>query len=103
MNSMEENRVYEKTTDNESYHGGYKVSQYIHNKNSYLGGNPKNSTLFEEKVIPFGLFYDHPQIQPKDEKCIDGGLIQDNMFDKLLLSVGKIEKNGGKQKTRKNH
>lgn len=102
MNYIEQNTVYEKTTDSESYHGGYPVNQYINTDNSkYLGGNSKTTSILDDKVVPFGLFY-HASVFPKpDETHIDGGFIHDSMFDKLLLSVGKIEKTGGKQKTRK--
>lgn len=114
MNYIEQNIVYEKTTDNESYHGGYSIDQNMITNNSsnnmYLGGNPKNISMFEDKIVPFGLFYNENKTSKtnhndSDTNYIDGGLIDDNMFDKLLLSVGKIEKqkNAGKVKTRKNH
>lgn len=104
MNYIEQNQIYEKTADNESYHGGYSVDQHILNENTkYLGGNPKNTMLFQDKVVPFGLFYGQISNPTKrDENYMDGGLISESMFDKLLLSVGKIEKTGGNQKTRKN-
>jgi hypothetical protein len=108
MNYSEPNYIYEKSTDNESYHGGYGIDSYIeyNTNNKYLGGNRKNTAMFQDMVVPFGLFYGQQSTMTKkeeEEKYIDGGLISESMFDKLLLSVGKIEKPRGKQKTRKNN
>jgi hypothetical protein len=108
MNYREPNYIYEKSTDNESYHGGYGIDPSIHynTNNKYLGGNRKNTAIFQDMVVPFGLFYGQQSTMTKkeeEEKYIEGGLISESMFDKLLLSVGKIEKPRGKQKTRKNN
>jgi len=105
MNYSEPNRIYENATDNDSYHGGYSVEpQVLYENPKYLGGNTKNTTLFQNMVVPFGLFYENYPISTKGgENSIEGGLIQESRFNELLLSVGKIEKTGGKQKTRKNY
>ena len=103
MNYIEENIIYEKG-ENDSYHGGYTIHETNEtNENRYLGGNSDYKSQFEDKVIPFGLFYRKKNEGQYNEntKVIEGGLIDNEMFDKLFFSVGKIEKKSYKTKTRK--
>jgi len=107
MNYSELNPIYEMAADG-SYHGGYPLKKVDKTEeNKYLGGNTDYCSRFENNVVPFGLF--HENINHEDENVIDtetiyGGLVNDELFDKLLLSVGKIEKPNktSSSKTRKN-
>jgi hypothetical protein len=106
MNYSELNPIYEMTADG-SYHGGYPLKKVDkREENKYLGGTPDVSR-FENNVVPFGLFHenindDHENVTKTE--TIYGGLVNDELFNKLLLSVGRIEKPNktSSSKTRKN-
>ena len=107
MNYSEMKQVYEMASDN-SYHGGYRMNEFHKTtENKYLGGSSIDNSRFEKNVVPFGLF--HKNINDADvptAESIYGGLVNDDLFEKLFLSVGKIEKKSNKidsvSKTRKN-
>jgi hypothetical protein len=94
--------VYEK--NGEEYHGGYSLE--MKNNGEYLGGNTVKIEM-KSLVVPFGLFYKN-QATELHKYAIDNchkesKLIDDNIFDKLFFSVGKIEKQKyNHSKTQKN-
>jgi len=86
--------IYEKTSDGESYHGGYLLQQNESDEEfKYLGGKPKTSNRYDTMVVPYGLFYqiriNEPDVLEKEEesKCIEN-----DMFDRLFYSVGTLQK-----------
>jgi hypothetical protein len=99
------NQIYLMAPDG-SYHGGYRLNPVNLTENKYLGGNPQYMSRFENNVVPFGLFHEKTVEGSNDSNGpIYGGLVNDDLFDKLFLSVGKIEKSNKTHsfsKTRKN-
>lgn len=95
MNYSEMNPIYELAQDS-SYHGGYQLNEPSIPENKYLGGTPDYISRFENNVVPFGLFYAKKNEETNSSQSVYGGLVNDEMFDKLFLSVGKIEKKTNK-------
>jgi hypothetical protein len=105
MNYVEQQIIYEIAPDG-SYCGGYSFN--ANDQDRYLGGNSNDRSQYENKIIPIGLFYKKPNKDEdnlRDNHYIDGGLINDQMFNNLLFSVGEMKnpyvKSQSSSKTRK--
>ena len=76
--------------DDKLMSGGYNIADLLNsNNNSMMGGG--EPSIFTDRQIPLGLYYDDTKVVDNFYKVVKSSTIDDDLFDKLFDMVSKTK------------